>query len=288
MDHAINTKAAFQSCLTCAKNHYENFPVASWLLPKQLHHPIAAIYTFARNADDFADEGDLDIAQRLSLLDAYDEQLNRIEQGHSSDDPVFIALKHTIGTYDLPIEQFRKLLSAFRQDIVKTRYTNIADVYDYCDRSANPIGFLLLCLFRKATDKNMGYSNNICTSLQIINFLQDISIDYKKGRIYLPQDEMLRCGITEKYMADKIFDSNWKIFMTQQLDRAEQLLTDGAPLGRVLPGRMGLEIRITVLGGLAIIKKLRKQNQHQFSTQPRLGTIDWVKMFAGMLYYPYP
>jgi squalene synthase HpnC len=282
-----HTDNAYQACLHLAQTHYENFPVASRLLPAWLRPHVAAIYAFARHADDFADEGDFSDSERLEHLNEYRHKLYDIEKDSTVSDPVFIALKHTIETHRLPTEQFHKLLSAFKQDVTKKRYANIAEVLDYCDRSANPVGYLLLCLFNRTTEKNIAYSNNICSALQIINFLQDISVDYQKDRIYLPQDELQKYRITGKHIAERRHTASWKKFMGSQLDRVEAMMLDGAPLAKVLPGRTGLEIRATVVGGLSIINKLRKQNLYRFPDQPRLDLLDWVKILATAIYYPY-
>lgn len=287
MHSAISVDIAYQSCLDLANTHYENFPVASRLLPAWLRPPIAAIYAFARKADDFADEGTIADAERLALLNGYNTQLEALARGDSTVDPVFIALGHTINTYNLAFGQFHKLLAAFKQDVIKTRYENMNDVLAYCDNSANPVGHLLLCLFKRDSRHNIECSNNICSALQIINFLQDIAVDYKKGRIYLPLDEMQQHGITEADIAGQKFTKEWQAFMEQQLDRVEKMMQQGAPLARALPGRVGFEIRLTVVGGLTIIKKLRNRNKTGFTNQPRLRLSDWVKMLTKSVYYPY-
>jgi len=287
MQTIVTTNSAYQSCLDLAASHYENFPVASRLLPDWMRPPVAAIYAFARHADDFADEGNLNDDERLALLDNYRQQLGNIEKGQDVNDPVFVALKHAIYTHNLPLNPFYKLLSAFTQDVTKKRYTNIDEVLDYCDNSANPVGYLLLCLFKRATENNVAYSNSICSALQIINFLQDISVDYQKGRIYLPQDEMQKFGVTESQIAKSRYSPEWRRFMETQLQRVETMMRTGAPLATILPGRVGYEIRATIMGGMTVIRKLKKQNMTKFNAQPRLHMLDWVKILAGTLYYPY-
>lgn len=282
-----DTDSAYQACLHLAQTHYENFPVASRLLPAWIRPPIAAIYAFARHADDFADEGNLSDSERLEHLNEYRHKLYAIEKGNTVSDPVFIALKHAIETHRLPVKQFHKLLAAFKQDVTKKRYATMDEVLDYCDKSANPVGYLLLCLFNRATEKNIGYSNNVCSALQIINFLQDIAVDYKMGRIYLPQDELQKFNINEKHIAERRYTAKWKKFMDLQLDRVKAMMLDGAPLAKELPGRTGLEIRATIVGGLSIIDKLRKQNLYRFPDQPRLNLLDWVRILARSIYYPY-
>lgn len=161
-------------------DHYENFPVASILLPNWLRRPIAAIYRFARGADDIADEGDASNEERLQELAAYNSELDRIEQGQSPADPAFSELACVIAEWRLPLQLFRDLLDAFAQDVVKKRYTNFPELLDYCRRSANPVGRLLLHLVDRASDENLRRSDCICSTLQLINFWQDIDIDWQK------------------------------------------------------------------------------------------------------------
>ncbi|MGH8632961.1 MAG: squalene synthase HpnC, partial [Burkholderiales bacterium] len=245
-------------------NHYENFPVASLLLPSRFRHPIALIYRFAREADDFADEGDSAAAARLAQLDQFREQLRRIERGLPPDIPWFADLAEVIRKHSLPVSAFAELLSAFAQDVTQTRYADNAEVLDYCRRSANPVGRLLLHLFGSASDRNFQWSDSICSALQLVNFWQDVAIDYAKGRVYLPQDDMRRYGVTEQHIAGRRCDDAWRALIQAQIDRARGMLQAGAPLGRALPGRVGLEIRATVQGGLRILEKLERAHCDMF------------------------
>src|SRR5512139_1857095 len=175
--------------------HYENFPVASWLLPAPLRRPVSVIYRFARSADDFADEGEAPGPDRLARLDAYRSELRRIEAGESPATALFRDLREIIAAHDLPLEPFYDLLDAFSQDVTKSRYADFAEVMDYCRRSANPVGRLLLHLFGRTTPTDLEQSDLVCSALQLVNFWQDVPIDYAKGRIYLPQDEMRAHGV---------------------------------------------------------------------------------------------
>lgn len=260
-----------------AKKHYENFPVASVLLPQELRRPVALIYDFARRADDFADEGDLAPAERLALLDGFRQQLDMILEGFPPSEPLFQELAPMIAARGLPLQPFYDLLSAFSQDVEKKRYADFGEVMDYCRRSANPVGELLLHLFEAATEKNLAWSNAICTSLQLINFLQDIAIDWKKDRVYLPQDEMAKYGIAERQIALGQTLGMWRPFMHFQIERARKLLQAGAPLGKALPGRMGLELRTIIAGGETILRKLHKDSD-VFRNRPVLEPIDWPYM----------
>lgn len=255
--------------------HYENFPVASILLPARLRHPVAVIYRFARSADDFADEGDAVPAERLAKLQAYRDELERIEQGKDPGAPLFAEIRAIAGRYALPLELFRDLLDAFSQDVVKLRYANFAELLDYCRRSANPVGRLLLHLFEAASADNLMRSDLICSSLQLINFWQDVAIDFAKGRIYLPQDELARYGVGEDQIARADAGAAWEELMRFEVGRSRAMMLEGAPLGRALPGRMGLEIRATVAGGLRILEKLERARFDMFHHRPVLRAADW-------------
>jgi squalene synthase HpnC len=264
-------------------NHYENFPVASLLLPARFRHPIALIYRFAREADDFADEGDLPDAARLGKLERFHEQIRRIERGDAPDIPWFSELAAVIRKHELPVSAFADLLSAFAQDVTRTRYGDFAAVLDYCRRSANPVGRLLLQLFRSTSERNLEWSDSICSALQLVNFWQDVALDYAKGRIYLPQDEMRRHGVTEQHIAGGRCDNAWRTLIQSQIDRARGMLKAGEPLGRALPGRIGLEIRATVQGGLRILEKLERARCDMFRQRPVLRWYDWPLILARAL-----
>lgn len=266
-----------------ASTHYENFPVASVLVPKRLRAPIALIYSFARQADDFADEGDLSPEQRLDLLDSFKAELDLIQAYIQPKTAFFMALKTMIKQQNLPLEPFYDLLDAFSQDVVKARYANFGEVVDYCRRSANPVGRLLLHLYGQATPKNIGYSDAICSALQIINFCQDIAIDTKKDRIYLPQDELARFKITEADLFNANYDFKFKLLMAFQIERARKLLQSGAPLGLVLKGRIGLEMRLIIAGGERILAKLHESEGDIFTKRPVLTKLDYLKMLKKAL-----
>ncbi|HTE15175.1 MAG TPA: squalene synthase HpnC [Burkholderiales bacterium] len=263
-----------------AVDHYENFPVASILMPLHLRRPVGLIYRFAREADDFADEGDLPPAERLELLRNFSRELDLIESGQPPAIPWFAQLAEIIREHKLPVQLFRDLLSAFSQDVIQSRYADYATVLDYCRRSANPIGRLLLVLYGAANEQNNAWGDAICSSLQLINFWQDVDIDYQKSRIYFPQDEMTRYGITEKQLAIKDTNGNWREFMSFQVNRTRQFLHSGAPLGRVLTGRLGLEMRMIIAGGDRILSKITNVDYDVFRHRPVLKPYDWLLMAA--------
>ncbi|MEW6591043.1 MAG: squalene synthase HpnC [Pseudomonadota bacterium] len=264
-------------------DHYENFPVASWLLPRRLRRPTEAIYRFARSADDIADEGDAPPAERLAQLAAYREALDRIERGETPTDPVFGPLAAAIREHALPLAPFRDLLSAFAQDVEKKRYADFGEVMDYCRRSANPVGRLMLHLYGDRDARHIAYSDAICSSLQLINFLQDIAVDYRKDRIYLPQDELAAYHVSEAQIAAGDTRGLWHAMMHKQIERARKLLQAGAPLGRALKGRIGLELRVTIRGGEAILRKLHADPGCVFHNRPVLTPKDWIFMLARSL-----
>jgi squalene synthase HpnC len=243
--------------------HYENFPVASLLLPARLRAPVEVIYRFARSADDVADEGTDPPATRLAKLEAHRGEIERIVREH-----------------ELPRGPFADLLDAFAQDVVKTRYASYAELLDYCRRSANPVGRLLLHLFKRTSETDLRQSDAICTSLQLVNFWQDIGIDYAKGRIYLPQDEMRKHGVAESHISDQRCDEAWRSLLSFQVRRTRELMLSGAPLGRALPGRIGLEIRATVQGGLRILERIERAGYDVFRRRPALKWFDWAILLA--------
>lgn len=264
-------------------DHYENFPVASLLLPAHLRYPVTLIYRFARAADDFADEGEVPADERLARLRSFSDELDRIARGEPPETELFQQLEPVIRSHALRLALFHDLLSAFAQDVVIKRYGNFAEVLDYCRRSANPVGRLLLALYRADTPQNQAWSDQICSSLQLINFLQDIELDYAMGRIYMPQDELARFGITERQIAARECAGRWRDFMNFQVDRARRMLWDGAPLGRVLRGRVGLEMRMIIAGGDRILRKIESAQCDVFRRRPMLRSYDWILMWMRTL-----
>ena len=253
-----------------AVGHYENFPVASLLLPAPLREPVEIIYRFARSADDFADEGSDPPQLRLQKLNDYRAQLS------APASPLFRDVQKIIREHGLPVQLFADLLDAFSQDVTQKRYENYSQVLDYCRRSANPVGRLLLHLFKRTSDSDLRQSDAICSALQLVNHWQDVDIDYvKDNRVYLPQDEMARFGVSERHLRDKISDTAWQALMKFQVDRARALMLSGASLGKTLPGRVGLEIRATVQGGLRILEKIERAGYDVFRRRPVLKPLDW-------------
>lgn len=256
-------------------DHYENFPVASLLLPARLRAPIEVIYRFARSADDLADEGDDPPALRLEKLAEYQAKLVMIRMGGEPDDPLFATLARVAREHALPIRLFEDLLDAFAQDVVKNRYADFGEVLDYCRRSANPVGRLLLHLFKRTSETELRQSDAICTGLQLVNFWQDVALDWAKGRVYLPQDEMRRHGVAESHLAQARCDAAWRALLASLCERTRALMMQGAPLARALQGRVRWEIALTVQGGLRVLEKIAAAGYDVFRRRPRLAWADW-------------
>ncbi len=276
-------RRAYAFCLRRARSHYENFPVASLLLPWRLRGPVAAVYLFARTADDYADEGDLTPAERYAHLDQLAAGLDALERGEPPDEPMFLALAAAVERYALPLRYFHDLLSAFRQDVEKRRYADFGEVMDYCRRSANPIGRLLLHLYGAASERNCALADGICSALQLINFMQDIAQDAEENdRIYLPEDEMQRFGVTAEHLHERRAALRLPSLINLQLDRAERLLRAGCPLGVTLKGRIGLELRMICEGGVTTLHSLR-QRRNPFE-RPRLNGRDRLGILRRALW----
>ncbi|MBI4194578.1 MAG: squalene synthase HpnC [Betaproteobacteria bacterium] len=269
-----------------AVGHYENFPVASLFLPPRFRRPVTLIYRFAREADDFADEGDAPDHERLEQLDRFRRELRRIETGAPPEIAWFAALAEVIREHHLPVDDFRDLLSAFSQDVTKKRYADFSEVLDYCRRSANPVGRLLLVLYGNSTRQNRVYSDAICSSLQLINFIQDVASDYGKGRVYLPQDELARFEVSERQIASGNAGGNWRALIAFQVARARELLHSGLPLGRILGGRIGFEMRMIIAGGDRILTRIMDVGGDVFRRRPVLRWFDWPVLLSRALQKP--
>jgi squalene synthase HpnC len=254
--------------------HYENFPVASLLLPARLRPAVRAIYRFARTADDLADEGDAPPAARLAALGALERELDSL----LAADGRWPDLAAAVREHGLPLAPFRDLLSAFAQDVTTPRYADYPALLDYCRRSANPIGRLLLALYRRVDPAEQSMADAICTGLQLTNFWQDIAVDWTKGRVYLPQEDLRQFGVAEEQIAEQRVDAAWSALLAFEVARTRALLQAGAPLARALGGRVGLELRLVVQGGLRILERIDAVNGDVFHRRPALSAGDWTMM----------
>ena len=263
--------------------HYENFPVASWLCPPHLRAPIAAIYWFARTADDIADEGDATPQQRLDDLNAFRSDLIAAAKGQSASTrwpQVFTQLTAAIVKFSLPIKHLDDLLSAFEQDIRKTRdgqgYANDAELHDYCARSANPVGRLLLHFYGITDAKALSYSDNICTALQLINFWQDISQDIPRGRFYLTDAACAQFNVTRADLINLKQTKNTTDLIATQAVNTLAMMQKGSKLVHLIPGRAGWELRFVVQGGLRILDKIKALDYAMLIKRPKLTKLDYL------------
>jgi squalene synthase HpnC len=272
---------AYAECERRAREHYENFPVASRFLPKAMRPHIAAIYAFARTADDYADEPGIAKDERLRLLDAWARQLAAAgsdrefrELGSKRPDPVFVALGQTIRECRLPVTLFEDLLSAFRQDVTTTRYDTWESVLDYCRRSANPVGRLVLRVGGYDDARLDAQSDAVCTALQLANFWQDLSRDWAIGRLYVPRADRISAGACEEDVAEKRMTPEWRRVMGVMVQRTRALFAAGRGVCDGVTGRLRWELRLTWLGGSRILDKLERHDFDVFNHRPTIGKGD--------------
>jgi squalene synthase HpnC len=270
--------SAYKSAIDFSKEHYENFPVVSLLVPRELRKHVAIIYWFARTADDFADEGNMSEDGRIEKLNDFENSLKALLNGNFKS-PFEEALHQTIKQKNLTSQLFFDLLKAFKQDVVKKRYNDFDEVLDYCNCSANPVGRLILELYDVRNEGAFNYSDKICTALQLTNFYQDIEIDYEKGRIYFPQNEMEQFEVTENIFAMKENNVNLKMLLRHNIDRTQKMFDEGKNLLKFLNGRLKFEIKWTILGGEAILNKIIKNDYNIFNSRPRLTKTDFGALF---------
>jgi squalene synthase HpnC len=265
-----------------AVDHYENFPVASLLCPPALRTAVAAIYWFARTADDLADEGDTCASDRLADLTAYRTDLDAIVAGAPVSPrwaPVFDALRPVLAEHQLPGQLLSDLLSAFEQDVMKNRYADRNELLDYCRRSANPIGRLLLHLYGVSDTESLRRSDSICTALQLTNFWQDLSVDTSRGQLYLPLADCAEHGVAPQLLTAHQHIPQLGQLLAAQVGWARSMMLDGAPLVHRVPGRAGWELRLVVQGGLRILDKIEALGVDVLHTRPRLHAVDVPSLF---------
>lgn len=264
---------AYASCQRLARRHYENFPVASRLMPARLRHHVAAVYAFARHADDFADEGEASGEDRRAQLEDWRAQLDAC-MAEESENPVFLALGDTIRRFDIPLQLFHDLLDAFVQDTWKESYATFEEVLNYCRRSANPVGRIVLALFGRLNEKNAAPSDALCTGLQLVNFWQDVSVDRLKPRVYIPVEDLDRYGSS---VAEVLAGKDTHALRTAiafQVLRTEEYFHAAVPLFARVPLRLRLELRAIWLGGMRVLEKIEKQEYTTLQFRPTLSTFD--------------
>jgi squalene synthase HpnC len=268
-----NLDTAYSDVISFAKKHYENFPVVSFLIPKELRKHVAVIYWFARTADDLSDEGKHPEEERLNKLDEFEYRFSLLLKDNY-ETSFEAALSHTITSKNLSSKHFYNLLSAFKQDVKKKRYSNYGEILNYCERSANPVGRLILELFNIKDEKAALYSDKICTALQLTNFYQDAKIDYQKGRIYLPYDEMKSFGVNVTMFEKSENNINLKKLLMFNIDRTKDLYKEGRNLLAYLHGRLKFEIKWTIFGGELILRKIEKIDYDVLNERPVLTKLE--------------
>ena len=277
--------SAYEKCEHLANSHYENFPVAK-MVPKRLRRHVAAVYAFARTADDIADEQHETIAEddpiRVEKLREFESQLDLDPDKLDPQwDWIFVACANTIREFSIPKQLFRDLISAFAQDVVKKRYADFPELLDYCRRSANPVGRLVLLLHGFGDDERFAMSDAICTALQLANFWQDMGVDKLKNRIYIPMSDWDGAAESEIF-ADSANERVRKI-VEFQVKRTRELFDRGEKLPSLLPFPLSLEIRATIAGGRTICDKIEQQGFDTLSKRPKIGKLDKIKILLGAL-----
>lgn len=269
-----------------AKDHYENFPVASAIMPKEIRMPIAAIYAFARIADDISDEGTLDDSDRLDKLEELRNFLVEIEKGNDIEHPYFTALAHTIKAHKLPINLFHDLLDAFTQDVTKKDYETFDEVLSYCNKSANPVGRLLLHLTHCDSEENLKYSDYLCTSFQLINFMQDIESDLlERNRCYLPKDLMVKFNLSKENIRSRTNLVGYKKATNEFIKKSTSIFLRGYPLASKLKGIFGLEIKAMVISVDKVIKMLEIRELPY--KRPTLKWNHWASIIFKTIFFSF-
>jgi hydroxysqualene synthase len=277
--------SSFKYCEDITRKHYENFPVASLLLPKDKRRYIFSIYAFARAADDFADEPGIEggAEKRLALLEEWRLKLEDCYNGKAYD-PIFIALGKTVADCKIPIETLENLLKAFKQDVVKSRYATFDEVLGYCENSANPVGRLVLMVFGRQDEEMFYYSDKICTALQLTNFWQDIVIDLEKNRVYLPEEDIIRFGYSYDRLFEKKFDNSFKELLKFEVNRTRDLFNKGKKLIELTENnkaskKLSKELRLTLTGGNMILDKIEELGYNTLTYRPVISKFEKIKLF---------
>jgi len=281
-DKYWSAEEGFRYCETIARSHYENFPVASRFVSKEIRKYVLAIYSFARIADDYADEPGFTLAERMDNLNQWEQELDECYSGNPTH-RVFAALAETVERFQIPRELFQNLLTAFRADVTVKRYETYEDVLAYCRNSANPIGRLLLLLFNYRSETMMQLSDSICTALQLTNFLQDISVDLQKDRIYLPLEELKEFEYSEQDLFNQTVDDRFRNLMAFQVRRTADLFVEGKPLLPMVGKDLSMELKLTWNGGMKILQKIHRQKYDVLTKRPALSALDKL----GILFHSF-
>jgi squalene synthase HpnC len=276
-------KSAFETCTEAALSHYENFPVGSRWIKKEIRPHMHAVYLFARAADDFADEPEFE-GQRLECLAAWRDKLNDAANGKASD-PVFQALAETIRIHQPPITWLDQLIQAFEQDVVQSRHQDFKSILDYSKRSANPVGRLVLWLHGVRDEKLFEKSDFICTALQLANFWQDVAVDLKKDRVYLPLEDILKFGYSEKELFNHDYNEAFQKLLAFEVKKTWELFEQGRSLCDDVESGLQKELRLVYTGGTTILKKIEDRKYDVFNRRPTLGMLDKFNMLLAMVFW---
>jgi squalene synthase HpnC len=272
--NSADKKTASEYCFHLARTHYENFPVLTWFVPKPLRLHFANVYAYCRWSDDLADEIG-DTQESLRLLDWWRGELLSCYEGEPRH-PITVALSETIKEFQIPREPFLDLLSAFRRDQTQVRYDTFEDLLSYCRQSADPVGRLVLFLARRTDERFLRWSDSICTGLQLANFWQDVAVDWRKGRVYLPQEDLRRFGVSECDLPALKATDEFRELLRFEVERAEEYLNAGRPLPRIMPGRLKFVVALFAEGGLGILRKIRARDFDVLSARPKLSKSSYV------------
>jgi squalene synthase HpnC len=289
--NANGHRRAYAYCERLARAHYENFPVASFLLPAAMRPHIAAIYAFARRADDFADEPGIPDSRRIQMLEDWGARLQRAFNGErpppgdDGDDLIFEALGATARRHSLPFVLFEDLLSAFRQDVSTHRYTDWEDVLDYCRRSANPVGRLVLRVAGYSKSSLDDASDAVCTALQLTNFWQDLGRDWTRGRLYVPVVDLRHAGAREADLDARLMTNEWRAILREMIRRTRDLFAAGRAVCDEVHGRLRWELRFTWLGGRRMLDKVEHARLTSFDVRPTLGARDVPALVSDAVFW---
>ena len=279
----ISVEKAYRYCERLARSHYENFPIASLLIPRGVRKHIYAVYAFCRYVDDLGDEAGGD---RPALLNRWEEELDRCYSGRP-EHPIMVALADTVERFAIPKEPFQKLIEANRIDQRRNRYRTYEELLHYCDHSANPVGRIFLHLFGVGDPERQRLADHTCTALQLTNFWQDIAIDLGKERIYLPQEDLERFGYSEEELKRWVVNENFKRLMRFELERTRGLFREGLKLVELLDGRIRVDVELFSRGGMAILKKIEGVGYDVFRRRPRLSIVEKMGLFLWTLLRPH-
>lgn len=270
---------AYALCLKLCRSHYENFPVASRWIPSERRGPVAAVYAFARVADDFADEPGWEPRERLRLLADWRARLRNCRANHDQH-AVFWALSDTLARFRLTPEPFERLVTAFEMDVTKKRHATFEEVLFYCHHSADPVGELVLRLFGEWTEERGAWSNAICTALQLANFWQDVTVDARKDRLYVPLEDLKSLGVSEREVLNGPVSGALRELMARQVDRTWSLFRRGRRLCDDVSPALRKELRLVWLGGTRILEKIEARKYDVWSHRPSLNKGDWFRLLV--------